>query len=192
MKQSTAIRIVLVGDSTVTDDAGWGGAIGDFFKPGVKVFNHSAGGRSSRSFIYEGRLEPALGESPDYVIIQFGHNDCPGKGPDRETDPETSYMDYMKIYIEKAREVDAKPILVTSVARRNFDENGKIACGLIPFASAVRRLGREHDVPVIDLHTKSVELFERLGKDGGEYLQPEGDTSHFNADGAAEITRPGG
>jgi lysophospholipase L1-like esterase len=189
MTKSTQIRIVLVGDSTVTDDAGWGAAIGAFFKDHVAIINHSSGGQSSRSFINEDRLKKALEDQPDYVFIQFGHNDCPGKGPDRETDPDTSYMDFMKIFIEETRKIGAKPVLITSVARRNFDEHGKIVARLTPFADAVKRLAKRHDVPLVDLHSKSVELFERLSKSEGDELQPEGDTSHFNVKGAVAVSK---
>lgn len=187
--ENKKIRIVLVGDSTVTDKAGWGGAIGAFFKDNVEILNHARGGRSSKSYINEGHWKKALAEKPDYVLIQFGHNDCPGKGPKRETDPETTYTDYMKRYATEARKIGAKPILITSVTRRNFDERGKIKSTLVPYAAAVRRIGKETNTPVIDLHARSVELFERLGDTGCDRLQPKGDHTHFNAEGAKAIAK---
>ena len=182
--ETEKIKILLAGDSTVTDHAGWGGAIGEFFADHVEIANHAVGGRSSKSFIDEGRLEEALAENPDYMFIQFGHNDCPGKGPERETDPASSYMGYLTLYVAAAREIGARPILVTPMTRRRFDDTGKIKSILTPYADAVKRVGRELNVPVIDLHVRSVELFERLGDAGGSDLQPEGDRTHFNAQGA--------
>jgi pectinesterase len=181
--------VVLVGDSTVTDKAGWGGAIGSHFSDDVKIVNMARGGRSSKSYINEGHLKRALAKKPDYVFIQFGHNDCPGKGPKRETDPSTTYVKYMKIYVTKARSIGAKPILVTSVTRRRLGKDGKIHSSLTPYAASVRRIGEEMRVPVIDLHKSSIGLFESLGNAGCDRLQPKGDHTHFNAEGAKAIAK---
>jgi pectinesterase len=123
--QSPKVRIVLVGDSTVTNEGGWGGAFARRLAPGVECLNHAKGGSSSRSF-YGGRWTKALADKPDYVLIQFGHNDQPGKGPQRETDAATTYRDFLRKYIDEARAVGAKPILVTSVVRRQFDPDGSL------------------------------------------------------------------
>src|SRR5689334_17809940 len=76
------LRLVIVGDSTVCDypksrpDRGWGMFVGERFKDGaVQVINLAASGRSTKTFIQEGRWKKALDETPDYVLIQFGHND---------------------------------------------------------------------------------------------------------------------
>ncbi|MBN2292469.1 MAG: rhamnogalacturonan acetylesterase [Pirellulales bacterium] len=187
--KSKEIRIVLAGDSTVTDKAGWGGAIGSFFKPNVKVINFARSGRSSKSFINEGHLKKAMAARPDYLFIQFGHNDCPGKGPKRYTDPNGSYMDYLKVYIKEARKAGAKPILLTPMTRRHYDEQGKMKSILTPYAKAVLQVGKEEKVPVIDLYTGSVKLFERLGESGSNDLQPKGDRTHFNAKGAKAMAK---
>lgn len=183
------IRVVLVGDSTVTDKSGWGGAIGKFFKANVEIVNHSRGGASTKSFINEGLLKKALAAKPDYLFIQFGHNDCPGKGPKRYTDPKSTYMKYLKVYIKGARKAGAKPILLTPMTRRRFDDNGKIKSILTPYAKAVRRVGKEENVPVIDLYTGSVKLFERLSEACSNDLQPKGDPTHFNPKGAKAMSR---
>ena len=181
------IRIVLAGDSTVTDKSGWGGALGAFFTGDVKVINHAAGGRSSMSFINEGRLDKAIADRPAYLFIQFGHNDCPGKGPKRETDPATTYREWMTKYVAAARVAGATPVFLTSVERRAYDKNGKCTQSLARYAQAVRELGKQLDVPVIDLHARSVELYERLGDAGSAHLQEEGDRTHFNKKGAKVI-----
>ena len=87
---SPPIRIVLVGDSTVTDDSGWGSGFKQLVTADVEVINTAANGRSSKSFIDEGRWTEALAKRGQYYLIQFGHNDEPGKGPERETDPKTT------------------------------------------------------------------------------------------------------
>ena len=94
------IKISMIGDSTMSSYAkppadrptltGWGQVFGLYFNDSVQVHNHAASGRSSKSFLKEGRWEPVLAEKPNYVFIQFGHNDQPGKG-DRTTDPNTNF-----------------------------------------------------------------------------------------------------
>jgi hypothetical protein len=64
-----------------------------------------------------------------------GHNDMPGKGPERETDPNTTYREYLSRYVDEARAAGAKPILVTSMTRRNFS-GGKIKSDLVPYVAA--------------------------------------------------------
>jgi len=185
--EGKTLRIVLAGDSTVTDSHGWGGAIGAYFNDDVVILNHAAGGRSSKSYINEGRLAKALASKPDYLFIQFGHNDCPGKGPKRETDPDTTYRTWMTKYVTGARKVGARPVFITSVERRCFDKNGKTTGSLNRYAQAVIELGKQLNVPVIDLHKRSVELYERLGEAKCHELEPKGDRTHFNKKGAKVI-----
>ena len=165
------IRIILVGDSTVTDESGWGGAFKRLLDERVECVNYAQGGRSSKSFIEEGHWAKALAGGGDYVLIQFGHNDMPGKGPARETDPNTTYRRYMSRYVDESRAAGAVPVLITSMTRRNF-RDGKIATLLGDYAQAVRDLAREKDVPLVDLHAASIELLNRLGPPESETLGP--------------------
>ncbi len=158
------IRIVLTGDSTVNGQGGWGDAFRDLLKPEATCINLARNGRSSKSFYNEGTWKKALAEKPDYIFIQFGHNDCPGKGPDRETDPETTYPANMIRYVEEARAAGATPILITSLARRQFGRDGKIHSTLMPYVAAVGKIATEKKVPLLDLHSRSVELYEKIGK----------------------------
>jgi pectinesterase len=182
------MKIALIGDSTVTDTSGWGRALADRFGGEVKVLNFAVGGCSSRSWYDEKRLPPVLAEKPDYVLIQFGHNDQPGKGPERETDPAASYRDYLRLYVSEFRRVGAQPILLSSVVRRIFDKDGKIASTLTPWAEAAKAVAAERNVPFIDLHTASLELHNRMGPEASlTFNLAEGDTSHFNRKGAEAI-----
>lgn len=88
---ASPVIIALVGDSTVNDQGGWGPGFAASFGPPVKVMNFALNGRSSKSFRDEGRWQPVLNAKPNYVLIQFGHNDNPSKGPARETDAKTTY-----------------------------------------------------------------------------------------------------
>jgi pectinesterase len=167
------VRIVLVGDSTVNDGQGWGPGFKKLLKPGVECVNWAKNGRSSKSFINERLWAKALAEKPDYVLIQFGHNDMPGKGPDRETDPATTYLEYMRRYVDEARAAGAKPILITSMTRRRFNDQGKIDSDLWPYVEAVKKLAAEKSVPMIDLHARSIAVLDELGPKASEEFDPQ-------------------
>ena len=201
------IRIVLAGDSTVTDTAGWGHAFAECFGPGVEVINLSKGGRASGSFVKEGRWQKALDAKPDYVLVQFGHNDQPSHGPERETDPATTYKANLARYVDEGRAAGIKVVLVTPMSRREWGDDNKIHSRLQPWADAVKQVAAEKNVPVIDLHSQAIKLYETLGRDGvlaispgkaGGATQPiNGDTSgvlnkgydgtHLNATGARMV-----
>src|SRR6185369_13239857 len=135
---SAKIKIVLVGDSTVTDDAGWGLGFKQFLNPDLaECINTAQGGRSSESFRREGRWTNALALKGDYYLIQFGHNNEPGK-PGRSTDMPT-FVSNMVSYVEEAQAVGAKPVLVTPLTRRQWDKEhpGKIKSSLAPYAEEV-------------------------------------------------------
>jgi lysophospholipase L1-like esterase len=188
------VRVVLCGDSTVTDHAGWGLAFTRRLAPPVTCFNGSRSGNSSRSFYNNGSWKKALAEKPTHVLIQFGHNDQPGKGPERETDPATSYREFLAKYIDEARSAGAVPILVTSVVRRNRDAEGKIIATLAPWAEAAKAVGKEKNVPVVDLHGRSLEFLNRIGAEGSAKFDPPHpdrpglfDRTHLNEAGAAAM-----
>ncbi len=181
------IRIVLVGDSTVNDEGGWGYGFKQFLTGDVECTNTAANGRSSKSFITEGRWQKALDLKGDYYLIQFGHNDEPGKGPDRETDPATTYPKNLARYVDDVRAIGGKPVLVTSLTRRNFDKSGdgKLAPNLMPYVEAMKGVAAEKNVPLLDLHSDSVALCEKIGPEETAKFNPvkdgKPDTTHLNA-----------
>ena len=166
------VHIVLVGDSTVTDKAGWGKGFAQLAHKDVAVNNTAAGGRSSKSFRAEGKWDKAVSLKGDYVLIQFGHNDQPGKGPNRETDAATTFKDNMVRYAREAQAAGMKPILVTSLVRRKFQADGHIHSDLLPYAEATKAAAKEAGVPVIDLHARSLAYFDKLGEAECERLNP--------------------
>ncbi len=189
------ITIALVGDSTMTVKSGWGGAFAKRFKPDTTVLNFAAGGRSSKSWYDEGRLDEVLRAKPNYVLIQFGHNDQPGKGEKRETDPGTSYREYLKIYVEAFREIGTKPIIVSPLTRRVFDDDGKITSTLTPWAEAAKAVAAEMKLPFIDLHAVSIRHHNQIGPEESRtyiYTPRKGkkpDVTHLNKKGAEAITK---
>jgi lysophospholipase L1-like esterase len=192
------IRIVVVGDSTVAsyrkpppdrpDLTGWGQVLHELFSNRVTVVNHARSGRSSKSFIREGLWKKALAAKPDYVFIQFGHNDCPGK-KERSTDPNSDFQDYLRQYVNETRKAGAVPILITPMTRRVF-KDGKIRTILRPYAEAMLKVGTELKVPVVDLHAASTRTFNRLGDAGSaDWSAGKSDRTHFSRKGAREMVR---
>lgn len=201
-----ATTIFLAGDSTVTDQdtfpyAGWGQMLPMYFNADVALVNEAYSGRSSKSFLAEGRLQPILDsiKPNDYLFIQFGHND---EKPDEEraTDPFTTYKQYLNVYIQEARSRGAQPVLITPVQRRKFNESGHIIDTHGDYIVAMKELAEEQQVPLIDLAAKSKKLYEQLGDEPskalfmwafpGEFVSfPEGakDDTHFQEIGGIRI-----
>lgn len=198
-------KIALIGDSTVTDRSGWGKAFANQFNENVEVKNFAVSGRSSKNFLNEGHFKPAIEFKPDFLLIQFGHNGQKEKGPNRETDPTTTYRDFLKIYIEKARSIGTIPVLVSPLVRRDFDPNGRIWRKLQPGekvskkrrtkslqdrADACAIVAKEMNVTYIDLHTASRNLHDQLGPKASMLFNPkENDITHLNAKGAKAISK---
>jgi len=202
--------LFLAGDSTVADGlatnyplSGWGQMLPMYLNFRATVDNHAMSGRSSKSYIDEGRLDRILQDikRDDYLLIQFGHND-PKPNEERHTDPFTTYKEMLKQYIDGARAKAAHPILITPVSLRKFTEDGKIIDNHGDYVIAMKQLAEEEDVPLVDLTSSSKQLFEQLGPEEtkdlfvwlapGEFANyPDGleDNTHFQQRGAMEIAR---
>src|SRR3954463_15700593 len=138
------IKIILIGDSTTQDRTGWGLGFKQFVDTNrAECINLAMGGRSSMSFMKEGRWTNALALKGDYYLIQFAHNNEPGK-PGRSTDMPT-FVSGIKSYVEDVKAIGAKPVLVTPLTRRQWDKAnaGKINSSLAPYAEEVRKLAAE-------------------------------------------------
>jgi lysophospholipase L1-like esterase len=155
------VKIVLVGDSTVNAEGGWGKGFCAVMTPNVTCVNEALNGRSSKSFIDEGAWAKALADKGDYYLIQFGHNDMKGKGPERETDPETTFAANIRRYIRDVRAIGGVPVVVTSLSRRNY-RNGVLVQDLKDYSAAARRVGMEENVTVIELNAMSTKLLEGM------------------------------
>jgi PelA/Pel-15E family pectate lyase len=165
-------RLALAGDSTVTDTAGWGFGLKKQLGADVVCMNFARGGQSSKSFRDSGQWAKTLAFQPTHVLIQFGHNDMPGKGPERETDPATTYAENLTRFVEEARAAGAQPILITSLTRRIFAPDGKLRGELAPYAAAASRVAAEQKVPLIDLYALSLAHAEKLGLGGVAPFEP--------------------
>jgi lysophospholipase L1-like esterase len=188
--------ILLVGDSTVATQAtspgsgpgrGWGQVLPEFFGDDVTIHNAAVNGRSSKSFIDEGRWEKAIAEKPNYVFILWGTNDA-NKDPVRHTEPDSTFREYLNRYIDEAKAAGAVPVLVTPSAYRQFSPSGLFKDTLTPYAEAMKGVAAEKKVPLIDLNAATVALYEGLGPEESEKLAAkEGDRTHFNETGARKI-----
>jgi lysophospholipase L1-like esterase len=164
-----ATTIYIAGDSTVTNQskapyAGWGQMLPAFFKPNIAIANHAESGRALYSFRGERRFEKILSQiqAGDYLFIQFGHNDQKDKS--EGAGPFTSYKRDLEDYIQKTRAKQAHPILITPMERRRWKDNEPQQT-LTDFAEAVRLVSKEQNVPLLDLHTMSLDFYRALGPD---------------------------
>jgi pectinesterase len=191
------LTILSVGDSTVAaypiDHAyqGWGWALGPLFDDRVTVVNAARGGRSSKSFRDEGHWDKAIQTPADYVLIQFGHNDNPGKGPERETDPAPGgdFRANLRRYVEEARARGATPVLVSPPTRRFYDESGLIRSNEenVPYAEATRAVAEEVGCQFVDLNAITRDLFNGLGEATSDWVQAAGDRTHFTPAGSRRV-----
>jgi lysophospholipase L1-like esterase len=161
-------KIILVGDSTTQVGSGWGGSFCAYHVTSfVACINLGRGGRSTYSYRAEGSWDVALGEMKAggytgvYVLIQFGHNDQPGKAG-RSTNLETEFPANLRRYVEETRAAGAVPVLLTPLTRREFT-NGKLRDDLAPWAKAVRDVAADMNVPLIDLHARSGAIVQAMG-----------------------------
>jgi lysophospholipase L1-like esterase len=164
-----ASKIILVGDSTTAVVGGWGPSFCAYHVTSFAAcVNLARGGRSSGSYRAEGSWALALAEmrAPGYrnvwVLIQFGHNDQPGK-PGRSTDLATEFPANLARYVDEARAAGARPVLVTPLTRRTF-KDGKLQNDLEPWAAAVRKVAAEKKVPLLDLNAESSAAVQAMGE----------------------------
>lgn len=189
--------IYYIGDSTVARNTihsypqtGMSQGLQLYLREGVTMCSHAKNGRSTKSFLDEGRFEPveAALQGGDFLFIQFGHND---EKPDleRHTDPETTFPANLRRFLAAAREKGAYPLLITPIARRNFDAEGKFLPGSHgPYPDAIRRVGREDGVPVADLTAATEGYLAQLGDEKSKplFMWPK-DNTHLKPEGAVRM-----
>lgn len=175
------VRVILVGDSTMATRTGYGDALCKRFVEGVECINLARGGRSSKSFRVEGlwdNVQKILANNrasdkprTTYVLVQFGHNDQPGK-PERSTDLATEFPVNMARYVDEVKAAGGHSVLVTPLTRRSF-KNGVLQNDLRPWAETVIRIAREKSVPLVDLNAKSYAAVAAMGTVEADTLAEE-------------------
>ncbi|MFI9343527.1 rhamnogalacturonan acetylesterase [Streptomyces sp. NPDC052773] len=194
--------IYIAGDSTAAQkyadaapETGWGMAFPFFLRKDLPVANHAVNGRSSKSFVDEGRLDVILGEirPGDVLIVQFAHNDEKSGDPARYTEPWTTYQDHLRLYVDGARARGARPVLATAVERRRFDAEGRALPSHGEYPAAMRALAREEGVALLDVQALSLALWQELGGEESKkyfnWTATEQDNTHFNPPGAIAVAR---
>ncbi len=161
------LRIFSIGDSTMSSyepgefqRVGWAQVLSGFFDNNTHIYNYGRSGRSSKSFLSEGhwkKVKKRLRKG-DYVIIQFGHNDQKYKDSSRYTNPNTQYKENLREYVKECRELEAIPILVTSIARRNFNKYGVLIDTHEQYPVVMRQLASEKGVLLVDMQLYSEDL----------------------------------
>ena len=203
-------RIFWAGDSTVqTNDCttypqnGIGQVFSIYIKQEYSVCNHAKNGRSTKSFIDEGRLD-VIGErigQGDFLFIQFGHNDEKIKDPTRYTEPHSSFIDNLGRFIETARGRGAYPVLITPLERRCFTDEKHLGPGEhSDYVEGMKEAAERFHVPLIDLYAKSRRELERAGEERSrgwymyfpagyypEHPEESRDNTHLRHDGAAHF-----
>lgn len=189
--------VFLLGDSTVTDQdaepfASWGQMLPAFFKPDIAIANHAESGETMKSFVSALRLAKVLelARPGDWALIQFGHNDQKSQWPQTYVAAATTYRDYLRTFIAEFRRRGVQPILVTPPERRNWT-GARIRPTLADYAAAVKAVGAEEHVPVIDLSAASMRFYEALGPGRAPIAFSEGgkDTTHHDNYGAWVLAR---
>jgi lysophospholipase L1-like esterase len=183
------VVLCLAGDSTVTYSQGYAAGLRAHFDKQLQVINRSRGGRTTTSFRNDGRWDDILKIKPDYVMIQFGHND----GGNLEL-----YAKNLTRFIDEARAAGIKPILVTPVSRRYWQDDGTIKDDLLLKVEVMHKLAAEKKVPLMELHERAVDLYLKIDKkvsDSWGLPKPDPanpsvtilDKTHFNAEGSAAM-----
>lgn len=202
--------ILIAGDSTAADYAaerypqtGWGMMLKCGLSPDVTVRNLAYPGRSTKSFIAEGRWDAVMTalHPGDTVLIQFAHNDANRDKPERFARAWTDYRDNLLRFVWMVRGARATPVLLTPVARRSFDDRGKAKADFAEYSDVVREVASKTGTPMIDLESLSRAWIDAAGVAGsrGLYLHysasdhargfPNGidDDTHFSELGARGV-----
>ncbi|MHC1704210.1 MAG: rhamnogalacturonan acetylesterase [Tenuifilaceae bacterium] len=204
-----SITIYLVGDSTMANkpiednpERGWGQLLPVLFNDQVRIENHAKNGRSTKSFIDEGRWDSVMVKvkKGDYVFIQFGHNDSKKEDPKRYAEPHTTYKENLIRFVDDCKNRDAIPVLLTPVVRRRFDENGKFYDVHGDYPAVVKEVAKLKNVLLIDHNKKSEKLVADYGSEKSKklylHIQPgtykslptgKKDDTHFSELGATKM-----
>lgn len=205
-RDDTCPTVYLCGNSTVVDQnnepwASWGQMITRWFGSKVAISNHAESGLTANSFIAQNRLEKICStlKAGDYVVCEFGHNDQKEKGPGAGAYYNFSHN--LKIFIDRVRAKGANILFVTPTQRRSF-KNGRIQETHGDYPKAMEVVAARENVPVIDLHQMTRELFETMGEEGSKRLlvhypantfpgqdKALADNTHFNQFGAYEVAK---
>jgi len=172
-KPETVVRVDLIGDSTQTDNAGYGRGFCANLSAQVDCLNMAKGGASTKTYREQGLWDRALATKPDYMVIQFGHNDAEKVDGVAEMDRQVSMAVYeanLRRFVTEARAAGIKPVLCTPLTRRYFEADGKVHSDLLAHAATMTKVATEMKVPLIDLQGESIAYLDKVGEAEGNKL----------------------
>lgn len=191
----------MIGDSTMAakqanraPESGWGEGLKEFVKPGVVVKNRAASGRSTLSYINEGRWKAVIDsiQPGDYLIIQFGHNDQK-ENPKIHADAFGLFQENIRMFIDSARSRGAIPVVCTSIIRRHFDGKGNLKQTHGDYIQAAREIASATTTLCIDMEASTRKLVSGLGPEASKKLftftETKQDSTHVSYYGATEFAR---
>lgn len=206
------MRILCLGDSIMQyndfssyPQTGWVQELKRFFPEGWDFLNFARNGRSTKSFIDEGRFDLVMENAfpGDFAIIQFAHNDEKSADSTRFTSPEKggAFRKNLAYFVRSLREKEVFPVLMTPMARRMF-ENGHVKNSHGEYPDAIIETAAEEKVPCVDMNALTMEFLEKTGDEASKrfYMNfasglyqnyPDGktDNSHLRSDGAYIFSR---
>ncbi len=217
------VTVFTIGDSTMADrdtagenqERGWGQMLHCFFTDAVRIENHAVCGRSTKSFLDEGRWQTVMErlQPGDYVVIEFGHND-EKTDPKLYTEPGGTFDENLRRFVNETRAKGGLPILMNSIVRRNYPPTPDTPFEYLPYeqegdslvdthgayAVVPRQVAEELQVPFVDMTALTRQLVESLGPEqskalymwipAGKYAaHPEGkvDNTHLNIYGSKVV-----
>lgn len=204
--------VYTIGDSTMANkkdpdrnpEHGWAQVLQPFFKDNIVIENKAVNGRSTKSFINEKRWDSIYKKlkKGDYVFIEFGHNDEKIEDSTRYTNPHTSYRYNLIKFIKESREKGAIPVLLTSIARRNFNQKRVLVPTHGEYPLETRLVAQQYNVPFIDLEyftelleqsygpekSKQLHLHFKAGENA-YYDKDKADDTHLSLLGATKIAQ---
>lgn len=182
------VKIILVGDSTVASEDGWGPSFCADMTPNVTCTDETLNGRSTNSFIDEGAWAKALAQHGDYYLIQFGHND---EKPDfkRHTDPNTTYAANLRRFIHDVRAIGGVPVILSPLARRTFHNGKPWNADLQRYADAAQRVSEQENVTFIPLLNMSDELLSKMTQKQADEFDATGHPDKRGGNGNAKLDR---
>jgi rhamnogalacturonan acetylesterase len=210
-KKKVKPTLYIIGDSTVRNtnkaQAGWGSFIGEYLDTTrIKVSNQAMAGRSTRTFIKEGRWDKVLStlQPGDFVLMQFGHNEgsapdtsragyrgvLPGTGPetkeltwrDGKVEVVHTYGWYLRKFVQDAKAKGATPVIASMIPRNQWKDDKVLRAGGT-YGKWAREVAQAEDVYFVDLNQITADKYDQLGAGKVKDLF-QGDHTHTNAAGA--------
>ncbi len=169
-KPGTTVRIELIGDSTQTNNAGYGRGFCANLTAPVDCLNMAHGGASTKTYRADGFWAKSIATKPDYMLIQFGHNDMESADHLPRQTTIAEYEQNLRQFVNEARAAGIHPILVTPLTRRYFGPDGKIHSDLLAHANTMKRVATSMQVPLIDLQSESIAYLDQIGPATGQAL----------------------